>query len=220
MRWVVEPGLGVVTVRRSVFTGVLLAIDGAEHTEGALALAAARIPGAGHYAYALRGPHGQEAFSDAGEPTGTAGRPLLELLRRQGLERAMVVVARHFGGVKLGRPGLYRAYLEAGTAASAAARLEPPEEWLAVRLMLLYPEYQMVQHDFPALVGEALAVNFSARVEVRGRIPVPDRARLDSFVRARTPGAVVLTAGESYCDTKNPRRVLGWPEHAPQEPGG
>lgn len=211
VRWVVEPGLQALTVRRSVFTGILLAVDDVDDAQTALGLAATRIPGAGHYAFALRGRRGQEVLSDAGEPAGTAGRPLLELMRRHGLERAMLVVARHFGGVKLGRPGLYRAYLDAGAAAVAAATLERPEEWVPITLTLRYPEYQLVQHDFPAIVQDARALNFSERVEVQGRVAVRERLRLEEFARSRAPGAVELNTGESFVDTPHPRRLLMWP---------
>ncbi len=58
---------------------------------------------------------------DDGEPTGTAGRPILELLKKQGLSDVVVVVVRYYGGVKLGAGGLIRAYGKAATAAVQAA---------------------------------------------------------------------------------------------------
>lgn len=74
----------------------------------------------------------QYRFSDDGEPGGTAGRPILAAIEGQGLDRVLVVVTRHFGGVKLGAGGLVRAY--GGAAASCLRQAHQREQWPRVRL--------------------------------------------------------------------------------------
>lgn len=69
-------------------------------------------PGASHVCWALLAG-GQSAAVDDGEPSGTAGRPMLEVLRHQQLEGVLATVVRYFGGVKLGAGGLVRAYADA-----------------------------------------------------------------------------------------------------------
>ena len=69
-------------------------------------------PGAAHVCWALMAG-GQSAANDDGEPGGTAGRPMLEVLRHQQLEGVLATVVRYFGGVKLGAGGLVRAYTDA-----------------------------------------------------------------------------------------------------------
>lgn len=69
-------------------------------------------PGAAHVCWALLAG-GQSAAVDDGEPSGTAGRPMLEVLRHQDLEGVLATVVRYFGGVKLGAGGLVRAYTDA-----------------------------------------------------------------------------------------------------------
>jgi uncharacterized YigZ family protein len=64
---------------------------------------------AGHYVYAYR-LSDTERFSDAGEPSGTAGAPVLNILKAEGMRNAIIVVTRYFGGVLLGTGGLTRAY--------------------------------------------------------------------------------------------------------------
>lgn len=64
------------------------------------------------FAYVLSSPRVEKA-SDDGEPTGTAGKPMLELLKKRNLENILVVVVRYFGGIKLGAGGLVRAYTNA-----------------------------------------------------------------------------------------------------------
>ncbi|MEZ2738967.1 IMPACT family protein [Comamonas jiangduensis] len=68
-------------------------------------------PGAAHVCWALLAG-GQSAALDDGEPSGTAGRPMLEVLRHQDLEGVLATVVRYFGGVKLGAGGLVRAYTD------------------------------------------------------------------------------------------------------------
>ncbi|MBO1437058.1 YigZ family protein [Meiothermus sp. CFH 77666] len=80
-----------------------------------------RDPQATHNCWAYRaGP--QYRFSDDGEPSGTAGRPILSAIEGQGLDGVVVVVTRYFGGIKLGAGGLVRAY---GSAASECLRQAP-----------------------------------------------------------------------------------------------
>jgi uncharacterized YigZ family protein len=79
---------------------------------------------ASHHCWAYR--HGQQyRFHDANEPAGTAGRPILQAIDGQGLDRVVVVVTRWFGGIKLGAGGLVRAY--GGTAAECLRRAERRE---------------------------------------------------------------------------------------------
>ena len=81
-------------------------------------------PAATHNCWAYRFGAGYR-FSDDGEPGGTAGRPILSAIDGQGVDRALVVVTRYFGGIKLGAGGLVRAY---GGAAAECLRLAPKLE--------------------------------------------------------------------------------------------
>ncbi|WP_036169667.1 YigZ family protein [Massilia sp. 9096] len=77
-------------------------------------------PGANHVCWALLAG-GQSAAVDDGEPSGTAGRPMLDVLRHQDLEGVLATVVRYFGGVKLGAGGLVRAYTDSVAQALLAA---------------------------------------------------------------------------------------------------
>lgn len=81
-------------------------------------------PNAAHVCWALHAG-GQSAANDDGEPGGTAGRPMLEVLRRQDLDGVLATVVRYFGGVKLGAGGLVRAYTDAVAQALLAAEKVP-----------------------------------------------------------------------------------------------
>ncbi|MGV3523123.1 MAG: IMPACT family protein [Candidatus Sericytochromatia bacterium] len=98
----------------------------------------ARYPDAGHHCYAFRvvGPPGVERFSDDGEPSGTAGRPIYTVLMHQ-LQNAIIVVTRYFGGTKLGTGGLVKAYTQAAQELIATTGIIEREPTTA--LLLCYP---------------------------------------------------------------------------------
>lgn len=105
----------------SVFYGRAVRVEDEDGVQAVLAEARSAHPDANHHAFAYRlGVEGEVArFSDDGEPGGTAGRPMMEVLLRASLVYVAVVVSRHFGGTLLGAGGLVRAY---GGAAAAALR--------------------------------------------------------------------------------------------------
>jgi len=101
------------------------------HREDAMAIvdeARQRYPDASHhcYAYLLGNPaSAQAAMNDDGEPSGTAGKPIFNVIQHKGMSDVLVVVIRYFGGVKLGAGGLVRAY--AAAAESVLSAVEPVE---------------------------------------------------------------------------------------------
>lgn len=99
-------------IKKSRFIGCVQPVAGREQALEIVAGLRALHPGAAHVCWALMAG-GQSAANDDGEPGGTAGRPMLEVLRRQQLEGVLATVVRYFGGVKLGAGGLVRAYTDA-----------------------------------------------------------------------------------------------------------
>ena len=97
----------------------------------------AEHPGAAHVCWALRAG-GDSAAVDAGEPGGTAGRPMLHVLRQQDLDGVLATVVRYFGGVKLGAGGLVRAYTDAVAQALLAADKVALTRWTALQCVLPY----------------------------------------------------------------------------------
>lgn len=106
-------------VKHSRFVARAAPVAGPE--EALAYVQAVRDPQATHNCWAYR-VGSQYRFSDDGEPSGTAGRPILSAIEGQGLDGVVVVVTRYFGGIKLGAGGLVRAY---GSAASECLRQAP-----------------------------------------------------------------------------------------------
>lgn len=95
-------------IKKSRFIGCVQPMSDRAGAQKVVAALWAQHPGARHVCWALLAG-GQSAAVDDGEPSGTAGRPMLDVLRHQDLEGVLATVVRYFGGVKLGAGGLVRA---------------------------------------------------------------------------------------------------------------
>ena len=121
-----KDGDAIVEVKRSRFIGALRAVSSSGEAEAFLASERKIYHDAKHHcsAYIIRGRDGAPDTvhsSDDGEPSGTAGKPMLEVIDGAGLKDAVIVVTRYFGGTLLGTGGLVRAYTDAAKAALADA---------------------------------------------------------------------------------------------------
>jgi uncharacterized YigZ family protein len=101
-----------IVIKKSRFIACVRPVAGRVEAQLLVAELRAQHPGAAHVCWALMAG-GQSAAVDDGEPSGTAGRPMLDVLRHQNLEGVLATVVRYFGGVKLGAGGLVRAYTDA-----------------------------------------------------------------------------------------------------------
>lgn len=108
-------------IRKSRFIGLVLPVEDREAAMRRLQALRDEHPGAAHVCWALLAA-GQSGMSDDGEPSGTAGRPIMEVLRHHELDNVFAAVIRYYGGVKLGAGGLVRAYTDAVAMALKEAR--------------------------------------------------------------------------------------------------
>lgn len=118
MKTVAGPASDRFTVRKSEFIGIIEPLESMADVESRVAAMRAEHPNARHVAWAARAGN-RVRMSDDGEPSGTAGKPILNVLEHQGVGQVLLMVVRHFGGIKLGAGGLTRAY---GQAASLAVQ--------------------------------------------------------------------------------------------------
>ena len=128
-------------------------------------------PGAVHICWALMAG-GQSAANDDGEPGGTAGRPMLEVLRHQDLDGVLATVVRYWGGVKLGAGGLVRAYTDAVAQALLAAEKVPLVRQTQLRCTLPYALEGLVRRELELAAGaRLLEVRHGALVEMSIGLP-------------------------------------------------
>ena len=118
------------------------------------------------WAYLLKG--GIVArYSDDGEPQGTAGVPMLEAIRKSGVEDCVVVVTRYFGGILLGAGGLVRAYSHGTSVALAAAKVVTYEKYTEMQLDCSYSDYQKYSVILPTFGAIIDDTDFSDKVVIR-----------------------------------------------------
>ncbi len=100
-------------------------------------------------------------MSDDGEPSGTAGRPILGVIENKGLQNVVVAVVRYFGGIKLGAGGLIRAYVESATKTLECAPKVKWEEARLCSLVLSFSEYQKFERSIANRKIKILKTEFS-----------------------------------------------------------
>ena len=135
-----------IEVKKSVFIGKSFHISSPEEAAELLAQERKKYPDARHlcYAWVIGGESSRQKSSDDGEPQGTAGQPLLELLTSNGFTDSMVCVTRYFGGTLLGTGGLRRAYSDSGRQAlidGEPVDLVPAMRW---RQSCSYPFFELL----------------------------------------------------------------------------
>jgi len=121
------------------------------------------------YAYII-GNNNIQRFTDDGEPSGTAGKPVLEVVKREGLINVVVVVTRYFGGIKLGAGGLIRAYSRSAKEAVEAAGISEKVPFYRYKLTIDYPFLGKIQNEINKIK------------QVIGNIDYMDRVRIEVFV--------------------------------------
>ena len=148
----------------------------------------AEHPGAAHVCWALLAG-GQSAAVDDGEPSGTAGRPMLDVLRHQDLEGVLATVVRYFGGIKLGAGGLVRAYTDSVAQALLQAQKIPIIKLQHLRCTAPYALEGMVRRELDAAGARLDEVRHGDEVQFDFSLPVPDaaplRTRLDNAGHGR-----------------------------------
>ena len=149
------------------------------------------------WAYVIRG--GAVRFSDDGEPGGTAGMPMLQVLQREQLNNLVCVVTRYFGGVLLGAGGLVRAYTKGAKIAVDAAGKSIKRVWTVLYLPCPYPFYERVKLEIAAFGGVLRQTDFGAEVEMELLLPQAQVAPFLERLTDMTSGTVeAMEIGQEY----------------------
>lgn len=134
--------------RRSIFITRIAPVETVDEAENVIAAVREEHPRATHhvYAYIIGKDQRIQKMSDDGEPSGTAGMPSLEILRKKGLTDLIAITTRYFGGIKLGANGLVRAYAK-GVVMALDAAIEI-EKMSATKLTLTIPYDKIGSMDY------------------------------------------------------------------------
>ncbi|MDO5499160.1 MAG: YigZ family protein [Propionibacteriaceae bacterium] len=195
-------------VKRSIFRCRLEHVTDEASARAVIERARAEHWAARHHCSAfILGPDGQTArSSDDGEPPGTAGAPMLEVLRGAELTEVVAVVTRWFGGTLLGAGGLVRAYSEAVREAVAAAGVRRRELQAEFTLALDHAIAGRVESELRARGLTVLDTGYAAMVTLRLGVPDDEADRLNTIVAELTAGsAEAQRVGESWVDASQAR---------------
>lgn len=192
------------TEKRSRFIGAIRPVTTEEEAQAFIRERCKTYWDAKHnvHAYVLEGGN-LCRFSDDGEPQGTAGIPVLDVLRKEGLTDCAVVVTRYFGGILLGGGGLVRAYSHAAKLAVDAAGVVEMRLCLTGEISCDYAQYGFI----PSLLAEEGATvtdtDFGEGVTVCFSLPVEGRGHLEAVLTDRSAGRLTATfTGELWLPCK------------------
>ena len=176
-------------VKKSRFIARATKVSSREEALAFVGQARRDFPDARHHcwAYLLGNPSSATNASqnDDGEPSGTAGKPILNVIQHKGVGDVMVVVIRYFGGIKLGAGGLVRAY---SGAAEAAMSLLPVAQAVAmqqVTLRMAFAKEQLLRHWLTQNQGEVETVDYAEEVVMVVSIPQKQLEELTTFCAAQ-----------------------------------
>ena len=141
------------------------------------------------WAYVLR--PGQKRYSDDGEPQGTAGQPILNVLEREGVQDALCVVTRYFGGILLGAGGLCRAYTKAAKDALDGAGISELRPWSVVRFSCPYALFERVKLELEKRGGMPTETDYGADVRMTAVLPEPEEAAFAEALQELSAGSLI-----------------------------
>lgn len=174
---IATPVHSALLLRKSRFIGCVQPV--ADRTAAQAVVAALRRahPQATHVCWALMAG-GQSAAVDDGEPSGTAGRPMLDVLRHQDLEGVLATVVRYYGGTPLGAGGLVRAYTDAVAQALLQATRIPRERMDTLACAVPYALEGLLRRELDAAGATLLTATHGSLVTLTFRLPASAAAAL------------------------------------------
>ena len=168
-----------------------------DETEAIAFLASVRsqYPDASHHVYAYMLCVGQylQRFSDDGEPSGTAGMPVLNILQRNSLSQSIIVVTRYFGGTLLGTGGLTRAYARSAALLVQKAGIEHLTPCQRYLVTLPYSDYEPSTRLLPQIGAQITESRFAMDAEISVSVPTGQE---DAFIHQMTE----LTRGSALIE--------------------
>jgi len=181
-------------VKHSTFITYLLPADEVKTVKQELETIKAEHPGANHhcYAYVLGDNQEIQKADDDGEPSQTAGIPILEVFKKNAITNVLCVVVRYFGGVKLGAGGLIRAYSKGASEALKKAVLTKKQAYVTLRLRVDFNQIGIMEH----LISEhatLLERDYSDKADFTVVIRKEQQTTFESLIIEQTKNRATIT---------------------------
>lgn len=187
------------TVEKSEFIAKIAPVSTSEEAVGFIDSVRTQHRRARHncYAYTLRDGF-ETRFSDDGEPQGTAGQPILDVIKKSGLTDVCIVVTRYFGGILLGKGGLTRAYSSAASGAVMSASVKDMRDAREISFDIDYSLYDRVARLVGELGAKTLAQDFSDRIFLKILLHAEDADEFVEKLRDCTNGRASPKVSDIY----------------------
>jgi len=189
-------------LKRSRFIGTAAPASDVNEASSLIARIKSEHRDANHHCYAYSLKDGKQRYSDDGEPHGTAGIPILEVLKNKNITDGIVIVTRYFGGTLLGAPGLVRAYSHTAKLAvdtAGTVLMQPCSEVLITAPYMFYNKLCLLIKNRG---GEILDSAFTEHVSVRARIAQNAVEAISGDLKELTAGKSKLeVTGELFADS-------------------
>lgn len=181
-----------VEIRKSRFIGVLVPVEHRAQSNEAILRMRQLHSDATHVCWAMLAG-GQSGMSDDGEPSGTAGRPILEVLRHHEVDGVLGMVVRYYGGVKLGAGGLVRAYTDAIAGAMKMVQRTERIVMADLAIKIAYPDESKVRRWLEQQAYVLAQCSHGASVNLLVRVPADQFENAKAALRDLTQGRVSLS---------------------------
>lgn len=174
---IARPAHSELLIKKSRFIGCVQPMHDRASAQAVVDALRQAHPGAAHVCWALLAG-GQSAAVDDGEPSGTAGRPMLEVLRHHDLEGVLATVVRYFGGVKLGAGGLVRAYTDSVAQALLQAEKITLQRMVTLQCSLPYALEGWLRRELEQAGAQLQNIRHHSSVDMQWSMPQPYSAAL------------------------------------------
>lgn len=180
-----------IEIRKSIFIGHVAPVASEEAAWAFVNRIRQEHAKATHNCFAFRAGT-VDRMSDDGEPSGTAGRPIFEVLQKKDLSDVVCVVTRYFGGILLGAGGLVRAYTQAAVEAVDAAGVAGAIEAVDLELRVSYDLVGKVQYLLTQRLSLTLSTDYGGEVVLQVRLPAADVEAFRGDVAELSAGRILV----------------------------
>ena len=187
------PGESEYEEKRSRFLGHLRPVETEEEARLFITEMKKKHHDARHNCWCYRIRGGAVRYSDDAEPQGTAGLPMLEILQREGIENAVCVVTRYFGGVLLGTGGLLRAYQKAAKGAVEDAGISVVRAWTKMSIVCDYSDYEKIRSELEQQNAVISDTEYGEKVTLTVLVSQGQGALVTEKLQDRTAGKCICT---------------------------
>ena len=186
-----------IVIQRSRFICTLKRIDGFDDALSFVKNVKKKYSDATHncYAFISNAQGTEQRFSDDGEPHGTAGQPMLEVLKKKGIFMTAAVVTRYFGGVKLGAGGLVSAYTRAVAETVENAKIVKNVVGVSLEIKCEYEMYNALLQALKDKVFATLSTDFADNVKMTIAVPKEDADNIEKDITCALLGQVSVLKG-------------------------